>query len=138
MVKLVDTHGLGPCATRLWVRIPPSAQQKLRKRCFVHQNNKALQAGAPALGAGGAIHESSNLSQGTHFRSEPDFLFRVFPESSLSSQDFQVLQLKFGNRNRIWGFQTDSNKKHPLGFLFFFERLSRSLSTTQKSWVPGV
>ena len=41
VVELVYTHGLGPCATSMWVRVPPSAQ-KFRKRV-------ALQAGAPAL-----------------------------------------------------------------------------------------
>ena len=56
VVELVYTHGLGPCATSMWVRVPPSAQ-KFRKRI-------ALRAGAPALGAGPAL-------AGWRFKSSP-------------------------------------------------------------------
>ncbi len=57
VVELVYTHGLGPCATSMWVRVPPSAQ-KFRKRV-------ALQAGAPALGASGAATGGSSPLPGT-------------------------------------------------------------------------
>lgn len=69
VVELVYTHGLGPCATSMWVRVPPSAQ-KFRKRV-------ALQAGAPALGAGnGNAMEVQVLSPAPFqhpYKNRPDF-----------------------------------------------------------------
>ena len=107
VVELVYTHGLGPCATSMWVRVPPSAQ-KFRKRI-------ALQAGAPALGAGPALvgwrfKSSPQHRSGIHTKTAP--ISRVVL-CSIHSSDARrtLLAQSTSDEERIDEIQPDSRRE---------------------------